>query len=82
MNDNINNFELDLSKPIVSPYTYQEYPRMLYGSDGRTVIVASDEEKSAALSNGFSLEPNAAPKPADASLTQEPNPSSPARRRR
>lgn len=39
------------------PYVYQEYPRTLHRPDGRTCSVRSDEEKVAALAEGWALVP-------------------------
>ena len=44
-------------EPMQSGYEYQEYPRVLYGRDGDTKTVRSDEEKDAAMSEGFALMP-------------------------
>jgi len=44
-------------------FGYQEYPRMLHGPKGQTLTVNSDEEKAAALEQGWCLHPDEVSKP-------------------
>jgi hypothetical protein len=40
-----------------TPYVYQEFPRWLYGAGGATRSVETDDEKRAALADGWGLSP-------------------------
>lgn len=49
-------------KPPVD-YTYQEFPRHLYGADGAIRVVTSANERDAALAEGWTLAPGGTPAP-------------------
>lgn len=48
---------LDLSKPVIVPYSHAEYPKVLYKKDGRVVSVKSAEAEDAAKAEGYQDRP-------------------------
>jgi len=48
--------EIDLSKPIVPPYRYQEYPKIMYRhEDGGVLRIENQAQEKAAVKRGFEL---------------------------
>ncbi len=50
------NESVDVHGPKLRPYKYQEYPRALYGAEGKVKLVKNDDQRKAALANGWRLE--------------------------
>jgi hypothetical protein len=49
---------IDINKPPREPYTYQEYPKIVYGVSGTKIVNSAEEEKQA-LGSGYTLKPGA-----------------------
>lgn len=54
----MSNNSFDLNNPPKVAYVHQEFPRVMYGAEGATKIVSSQEDREAAEAAGFSVSPN------------------------
>lgn len=51
--------EIDLGKPVIVPYRFKEFPKMVYHHDsGHVLIVKDEKEEKAAVKRGFQEEPS------------------------